>query len=92
MHASHSSRQGPAGRQSSEAASADSGTVPIVTIDNGAVRGLIVPGVTSSAGCPTPLPPPATCGGVPRARRPAGRASATPPASGRAARSRPTPP
>ena len=38
---------------------------------------------------PTPLPPPATCGGAHRSRRPSGRGSATPPSSGRAARSRP---
>jgi carboxylesterase type B len=57
MHASHSSRQAAPGRQSSTAASADSGAAPIVTIDNGAVRGLIVPGGYVFRGLPYAAPP-----------------------------------
>ncbi len=73
MPASHSSRQGPPGRQPS----ADSGAAPIVTIDNGAVRGLVVPGGYVFRGLPYAAPPPGTCGGVLRARRPARRLGRT---------------
>ena len=57
MHASHSSRQATPGRQSSAAASADSGAAPIVTIAGGSVRGLIVPGGYVFRGLPYAAPP-----------------------------------
>ena len=57
MHASHSSRQATPGRQPSAAASAGPGTAPIVTTDNGAVRGLIVPGGYVFRGLPYAAPP-----------------------------------
>ncbi len=53
MHASHSSRQGPPGQQSS----ADSGAAPIVTIAGGRVRGLTVPGGYVFRGLPYAAPP-----------------------------------
>jgi para-nitrobenzyl esterase len=57
MHASHSSRQGSPGRQSSAPASADSGAAPIVTITGGGVRGLVVPGGYVFRGLPYAAPP-----------------------------------
>jgi para-nitrobenzyl esterase len=57
MHASHSSRQGTPGRKPSEAASADSGAAPIVTITGGAVRGLALPGGYVFRGLPYAAPP-----------------------------------
>jgi para-nitrobenzyl esterase len=52
MHASHSSRQGTPGRQPSAAAPADSGAARIVTINDGAVCGVVVPGGYSFRGLP----------------------------------------
>jgi len=57
MHGSHSSRQATPGRKPSAAASAGPGTAPIVTIGNGAVRGLIVPGGYVFRGLPYAAPP-----------------------------------
>jgi para-nitrobenzyl esterase len=57
MRESRSSRQGPPGRQSSAAVSADSGAAPIVTITGGRVRGLIVPGGYVFRGLPYAAPP-----------------------------------
>ena len=55
MDPAPSSRQGPAGRQSS--APADSGTAPIVTTTEGRVRGVIVPGGYVFRGLPYAAPP-----------------------------------
>jgi para-nitrobenzyl esterase len=55
MHASHSSQQGTPGGQPS--ADADSGTAPIVTINNGVVRGSVVPGGYAFRGLPYATPP-----------------------------------
>jgi para-nitrobenzyl esterase len=57
MPASHSSRHGPAARQSTATASADPGAAPIVTITGGRVRGLTVPGGHVFRGLPYAAPP-----------------------------------
>lgn len=53
MHASPSSRPGTPGRDPA----ADSAAAPIVTIDDGAVRGAVVPGGYSFLGLPYAAPP-----------------------------------
>jgi hypothetical protein len=47
------------------ASPADSAAAPIVTTNDGSVRGAVVPRGTPSSGCPMPLPLSATCGGAP---------------------------
>ena len=57
MPASDSSREGTPGGEPSAAAPADSSTAPVVTINDGAVRGAVVPGGYSFLGLPYAAPP-----------------------------------
>ena len=63
-----------------------SGGAPIVTTDDGAVRGTTAGTVAEFLGIPYAAPPTGNLRWRPPRRRPAGRASATRPSSGRAAR------